>query len=226
MPVTMTGGQVLLFCVVAILSMQTCRGEMNDYETCTTYLNNAERSFAEGGFSGLVLDAYKSYLDNPTGPYIFCYKNIPEDISTNISQIERFVHPYLANETLQASMSVQPAQLAQQYYDGYELAVNQSRSTCCGEYFQFSLPFNQTASEADGLPTLSNVTREYVGLAETYQQNGERAYFFCACPFTGVPSGPRDNSNALLALRDGVSGSSMRMFGWSAVIMAMIVTLC
>ena len=173
-------------------------------EICRQYLSEADASYQSGGVDGLTLTAFTLAVENPTGPYLWCYKNITKDVQG--TDIVRLLSPYLpANVTLlQSTTDNSPTRFLNKVEDVAKTAVE----NCCGDtkLFNFSLPFNQTRSMAGSM--FFNSERDYIGMTEAIpsgQGGTPSSYFFCGCSITGIDSAPRNNTYAEMYLAQNMA---------------------
>lgn len=185
------------------------------------YLQDIGTSFDQGGIEGLTKTAYTLAVDNPTGPYIWCYKNIADGAKPG--ELVRLLSPYLPSNTSLADSTTlaNPSLFLNKIEEVSQLAMD----TCCGapNYFDFSLPFNQSQSMAGSM--LFDGEREYIGTSEKLPGT-EDSYFFCGCAVTELADTPRNNTYAemyLAATGSPVSSSSLTLGSLSAVLMLMVV---
>jgi hypothetical protein len=168
-------------------------------EICKNYLSEADSSYARGGVDALTLTAFTLAVENPTGPYLWCYKNITKDVQG--TDIVRLLSPYLpANVTLsQSTTDKSPTRFLNKVEEVARTAVE----NCCGDdnLFNFSLPFNQTRSMVGSM--FFDSERDYIGMTEALpsdQGGAPSSYFFCGCSVTGIESSPRNNTFAEMYL--------------------------
>jgi len=180
----------------------TCRGqggEKNEtqlnYETCVTYLEDARDAKDTGGFGALEKAVFTQYLEHPSGPYVTCHYT---NDSTDFRQTTRLIHPYNPRGVSMGDRHEQmEGQEADTYQESQERLMRLSRENKDSEtLFLNWYPNNQTAAQEVG-KYVGGDRREYVilpfGLNDTEY---EADLFLCSCPYTGIPEGDRNNTNA------------------------------
>lgn len=189
---------------------------------CEEYLNTVGTAFDEGGVDGLTKAAYTLAVDNPVGPYIWCYKNITKDVRPG--EIVRLLSPYLpSNTTLKDSTTVvDPSK----FLTKIDSVAKQAIANCCGapNYFNFSLPFNQNKSMIGSMYFDSE--RDFIGTSEKYPGTTD-SYFFCGCPVRNVATTPRNNTYAELYLAGtpAVSACPLAIVSTFAVMLGLLMII-
>lgn len=176
-------------------------GEKNEtqvnYDTCVTYLEDARDAKDTGGFEALEKTVFTQYLEHPSGPYLTCHYT---NNSTDFRQLTRLIHPYNPRGVSMGDRYDQmEGQEADTYRESQERLVRTSRENKDSEtLFLQWYPNNQTAAQEAG-KYVSGDRREYVmlsfGLNDTEY---EADLFLCGCPYTGIPEGDRNNTNAVV----------------------------
>jgi hypothetical protein len=194
---------------------------------CQNYLSEADSSYARGGVDALTLTAFTLAVENPTGPYLWCYKNITKDVQG--ADIVRLLSPYLpANVTLsQSTTDRSPTRFLNKIEEVARTAVD----SCCGDnnLFNFSLPFNQTRSMVGSM--FFDSERDYIGMTEALpsdQGGTPTSYFFCGCSITGIDSSPRNNTYAEMYLAQNTASptsGSMYLGQTTACLSIVIVSM-
>lgn len=226
---------VVVALLIALVRGQDLRAELDNIiqentKICEGYLSTVGDAFDQGGVEGLTRAAYTLAVDNPLGPYIWCYKNIAKDVRPG--EIVRLLSPYLpANTTLKDSTTIaDPSKFLNKIKEVAQAAMD----NCCGapNYFNFSLPFNQNKSMGGSMYFDSE--REFIGTSEKYPGSTD-SYFFCGCPVTNIANTPRNNTYAELYLAGspvapvspspGTSASSFATLSSSVVLMVLVMLL-
>jgi len=209
--------RVLLACSLVFLSASTCvQGETvegdalaSEYkETCLDYIDQAKAALESGGKDSLSETVFAQYIDNPTGPYLFCKDNIPEDPS-DFGQVTEFIHPYIALGETEGfeyeKMTGQAAELFKEQRENISRLAYENRES--GDIFEYTLSINQTQSQGSS-SFATGSGRQYVAFSDEYDKpDGQMGVLYCGCPYTNIPDGPRDNSNALAAQAAAASSS-------------------
>lgn len=188
---------------------------------CEGYLDTVGTAFDDGGIEGLTKAAYTLAVDNPVGPYIWCYKNISKDVRPG--EIVRLLSPYLpANTTLKDSTTVADPSI---FLSKIQEAAQRAMDTCCGapNYFNFSLPCNQSASMSGSMYFDSE--REFIGTSEKYPGT-ENSYLLCGCPVNNISKTQRNNTYAETYLAGtGSSESSASSLSTSVVLLLLLMVV-
>lgn len=188
-----------------VLSTAAAVVGQQEYETCVGLIESAEAGFERNGEEGLAQVIAGQYVAKPSGPYLFCYNNVKEGQKDALETV-RSVHPYLAlDETLGVTVASMSQESAQSTAEDYQTASLQAIDTCCHNLFNFSLSFDQSSSQSSG-EYVEGSRRDYVAFSEELAADG--SYLYCACPFTNVPEGERNNSNAAILLQEGAQPAS------------------
>eukprot|EP00890_Picochlorum_soloecismus_P005472 jgi/Picsp_1/5926/NSC_03283-R1_---NA--- len=194
----------LRFLIFVLAVVATVAVGQRDYETCVGLVEGAEEEFHQNGEESMVQAIARQYVTNPSGPYLYCYNNIKEG-QKDALQTVRSVHPYLAlGDALGDTVATMSRQSAQTTDEDYQKASLQAIEICCHNLFNFSLSFDQTSSESSG-EYVEGSRRDYVAFSEKVPDG---TYLYCACPFTNIPEGVRNNSNAATLLQEVQSASS------------------
>lgn len=206
--------------LVLVLSTAAVVVGQQDYETCVGLIESAEAGFDQNGEEGMARVIAGQYVAKPSGPYLYCFNNLKEGQEDALDTV-RSVHPYLAlDETLRVTVASLSEESAQSTAEDYQKASLQAIDTCCRNLFNFSLSFDQSSSQSSG-EYVDGSRREYVAFSEKVSDG---SYLYCACPFTNVPEGERNNSNAAVLLQEGAqSVSSSAVLMSSAFIVGVFV---
>jgi hypothetical protein len=169
-------------------------------EICLDYIDQAKAALESGGKTSLSETVFALYIDNPTGPYLFCKDNIPAN-PADFGQVTEFIHPYIKLGETEGSeyekLSGQAAELFKEQRENISRLVYENRET--GDLFEYTLSINQTQSQ-DSSSFTAGSGRQYVAFSDEYDtSDGQTGVLYCGCPYTNIPDGPRDNSNAIAA---------------------------
>lgn len=202
--------------------MATVAVGQEDYETCVGLIEAAGEGFDRNGEEGMVQVIARQYVSNPSGPYLYCYTNLKEGQKDALDTV-RSVHPYLTlDETLGDTVATMSLESAQTTGEDYQNASLQAIETCCDNLFNFSLSFDQSASQSSG-DYVEGSRRDYVAFSEKVPDG---TYLYCACPFTNVPEGVRNNSNAAILLQEDQSSSAVQVMMSSISSMLFLLVVC
>lgn len=171
--------------------------QSDNAQVCQDLLDDSWKKFEDQGIDAMITTIASQYESSPSGPYVFCYKNIQQGQQNSLDMV-RFVHPYLElDEAVRTTVQAFDAADAAQYEDSYQNASLKAVQDCCGKVFNFTLNYNQAKSEVSDGQAVSGAVRNYLGFGAKY--NGG-TYFLCGCPTSDIPSGDRNNSNAPVIL--------------------------
>eukprot|EP00890_Picochlorum_soloecismus_P003512 jgi/Picsp_1/4161/NSC_01670-R1_---NA--- len=208
---------VILACSLVLLSGVTrVQGEpvegdalASEYKgICLDYIDQAKAALESGGKTSLSETVFALYIDNPTGPYLFCKDNIPANPS-DFGQVTEFIHPYIKLGETEADeyerLTGQAAELFKEQRENISRLAYENRQT--GDLFEYTLSINQTQSQ-DSSSFTAGSGRQYVAFSDDYDKaDGQMGVLYCGCPYTNILSGPRDNSNAIAAQAAAASSS-------------------
>ncbi|KAI8101720.1 hypothetical protein M9434_006787 [Picochlorum sp. BPE23] len=197
---------VLLFCSMGGFAHEGVSHEENYFAACVTYLEGAKDSLESGGVSQLVSDGYKTYLEYPSGPYVFCFSQSAFSVDT-IGESALVLHPFTANKTLDDLLDTSEEEslfLRDRKAQLISNALNNNRTL--GELFNYTEPYSQEKSDAGGI-RVDGEEKKLVGFVDRL---GDGVVVQCGCRYTGVPDGERDNRNAIKSEGGAVSSMSGR----------------
>eukprot|EP00889_Picochlorum_renovo_P007203 jgi/Picre1/34233/NNA_001707.t1 len=142
---------VLLFCYMGGFAHEGVSHEEDYFAACVTYLEAAKDSLESGGVSRLVSDGYKTYLEYPSGPYVFCFSQSAFSVDT-IGQSALVLHPFTANKTLDDLLDTCKEESLSLQDRKAELISNAlSNNRTLGELFNYTEPYSQEKSDAGGI---------------------------------------------------------------------------
>jgi len=175
------------------------------YEACVTYLEEAKESLQSGGLSQLISDGYETYLEYPSGPYVFCFTQ--KELSVDaVGQSLLVLHPFTENKTLSELLGSNDDEGRRQYLESKANLIRYALSNgTLGVLFNFTEPYSQDKSSTEGGVALDEQDKMLVGFIDTL---ADGIGLQCGCRYTGVPDGERDNKNAIAMSGGGTEASS------------------
>ncbi|WPT12547.1 hypothetical protein PSENEW3_00002390 [Picochlorum sp. SENEW3] len=219
----------LLICLTAVLMLPSCHlvtlahgndSREGDYFTaCVRYLEGAIESIQSGGLSQLVSDGYKTYLEYPSGPYMFCFNQdgLSEDA---VRQSVMVLHPFTPRKTMEELLDFSQEGSLTLLKDKEEFissAVNDGR---LGKLFNYTEPYSLNKSMSDGGINVDGDEKKVVGVVVSLEDG---TLVQCGCRYTGVPDGERDNTNAIQGGGEAPSSTSTRAFSFFSLVLLFIL---
>ena len=168
--------------------------DSENYATCATYMEGLMAAFEGASSMADVREvAYKQYVDNPAGPYVFCWEKIPIVPSDDVNAMVLTVHPYIEPGMTLAALQV--GQNASYIAEKREMILENIQQPT-GTLFNYTESFNQPATEGavsrgeQLMVTEDASTQQILGFIEEDPKN-PKLRVDCGCRFTGVPEGNR-----------------------------------
>lgn len=197
---------VLLFCYIGGFAHGDTSHEEDYFAACVAYLEGAKESLESGGVSQLISDGYKTYLEYPSGPYVFCFSQSEFSIDT-IGESALVLHPFTGNKTLDDLLDTKEEDSLSLRDRKAQLISNALNNRTLGELFNYTEPYSQDKSLAEGGIKVDDEEKKLVGFVDRL---GDGVVVQCGCRYTGVPDGERDNRNAIRSEGGAVSSKSGR----------------
>ncbi len=213
---------VLLFCNVLVLAHGDDSHVGDYFAACVTYLEGAKESLQSGGLSQLVSDGYNTYLEYPSGPYVFCF--VQNELSEEVvGQSALVLHPFTENKTLNELLDPNDEGGVSLLESKADLISNAVKNGTLGALFNYTEPYSQDKSSAEGGIKVDGEDKMLVGFIDTL---GDGVVVQCGCRYTGVPDGERDNSNAIKSeggAASSTSGGSFSFFFFFSLVFLFIL---
>lgn len=191
----------LLAALGAVRSQDQSEEVEKNYPICAQLLDEVKDTVEGGaGLPKLEQRVHKQQIDSPSGPYVLCcVLNGPDWKS-----VEWAVHPNAEGVThggIYESLSGEAAETFANITEGVYDQVLENMET--GKMFNFSYPYNQTTGQLTG-SYADGALRQYVAYPFELDEGNKYGVsdFYCVCPFTDIPQGPRNNSLAELQMAE------------------------
>lgn len=191
----------LLAALGAVRSQDQSDEVQKNYPICAELLDEVKDTVEAGAdLQKLERRVHTQQIDSPSGPYVLCcVLNGPDWKS-----VEWGVHPNAEGVThggIYESLSGEAAETFANVTEGVYDQVLENMDT--GKMFNFSYPYNQTTGQLTGSYADGSL-RQYV--AYPFELDDKNRYgvsdFYCVCPFTDIPEGPRNNTLAELQMAE------------------------
>lgn len=157
-----------------------------NYAACEAYMTDLKTAFASAASMAEVKDiAYDQYMQNPSGPYVFCWTRTPEQVEDDASAMILSVHPYLDPVSLgELVQGNEP-----EYIEDKERVLLENLLNPTGSFFNYSETFNQVATQqADlaGTDKIDTTGQEQMILGFIEEDPSDPDLLVnCGCRFTG-----------------------------------------
>lgn len=184
------------------------------------------RSFKNATVLDDVKDvAYRQYLDNPTGPYVFCWDHSPITPGGDVMAMNLAIHPYLDDLPLGTLLNGTDAAYAE---EKKRMLIDNAKKAF-GTWFNYTEHINQAKMEEadaagpDVMVTFGEDIRKILGFIIPNPADVTNIVN-CGCRYTGVPIEARRDENTRSAV-SGVSGAMAVMLSLFVLIGSVIVLL-
>ncbi len=176
-----------------------------NYAACEGYMTDLQAAFANGDSMDDIRDvAYDQYVQNPSGPYVFCWERTPDEPADDASLMILSVHPYLSPRTLGELVEGKE----KSFVDNKEQVLLDNIQNELGLFFNYTEAFDQVATQAadkGGVDVIVPSGQEQTILGFIEEDPGNPDLLVnCGCRFTGVPPGERLDDN-VASLKSGTS---------------------
>jgi hypothetical protein len=181
---------LLAFTIWQLLGIYACAsrgatiGNANDpviqYDGCSQILSESRYAFIADGMRFLLSVVYNQYINQPTGPFVFCFENIPTSENDTVGDMVLSVHPFLPRGTLNELVSDTEDMAG--YFDLKKMTLL-SNIDKGGELYNFTEPFDQFQLNTSNTISLSKQLNSFAG----FIQDAADGWVHCACQYTSVP---------------------------------------
>lgn len=150
------------------------------YVSCSQLLFQSKNALIVGGMTLLSDAVYNQYMNQPPGPFVACFENIPTSENDTVGDMILSVHPCLPIAPLNELVSDTEERM--EYFD-LKLMTLLKNINNREELYNFTEPLNQFGLDASNTISLSKELNSFVGFIE---DTGD-GWVHCACQYTGVP---------------------------------------
>ena len=157
-----------------------------NYARCEAYMNELQDAVqSAASVAEIKAVAYNQYVENPSGPYVFCWERTPDDEEDDVGTMLLSIHPYLQPASLDDLVrGKDPA-----YVEQKREVILENLEQPIGTFFNYTERFNQVETQLSDVAgdeqfVLLGEPQSILGFIEEDPSN-PGLLINCGCRFTG-----------------------------------------